>query len=72
MPDQQQQQAEIIHVGNVCQQCGQQWKAFYEDGSILAPIVVEYNEVTVNECEDCEGEGEGESYPARTDGADTS
>ena len=70
MPDQQQQQAEIIHVGNVCQQCGQQWKAFYEDGSILAPIVVEYNEVTVNECEDCEGEGEG--YPARTDGADTS
>ena len=57
MPDQQQQQAETIHVGNVCQQCGQQWKAFYDDGSILAPIVVEYNEVTVNECEDCEGEG---------------
>ena len=57
MPDQQQQQAETIHVGNVCQQCGEWWKEFYEDGSILAPIVVEYNEVTVNECEDCEGEG---------------
>jgi hypothetical protein len=67
VPDQQQQQAEIIHLGNVCQQCGEQWKAFYEDASILAPMVAEYNEVPVDGCEECEGE----DYPAGTDGTGT-
>ena len=56
MPDQEQQQAETIHVGNVCVTCGEQWKAFYDDGSILAPVAVEYNEVPVNDCEECEGQ----------------
>jgi len=68
VPDQQQQQAEIIHLGNVCRKCGEWWKAFYEEPSILAPMIVIYNEVPVDGCEECEGEDDG--YPAGTDGAD--
>ena len=57
LSDQLQQQAEIIHLGNVCRKCGEWWRVFYDDGSILAPMVAEYNEVPVDDCEECEGEG---------------
>ena len=69
MPDQQQQQAEIVHLGNVCEPCGEWWRTFYEEASILAPIVVEYNEVVFDfDCEECEGEDDG--YTEGTDDAD--
>ena len=47
---------EIIHVGNVCQPCAEDWRQVYRRHYRPNPVVVTCYETTPGDCDDCEGD----------------
>jgi len=47
---------EIIHVGNVCQPCAEDWRQIYRKQYEPHQVVVTCYETNPNDCEECEGD----------------